>query len=137
MVGTMQIKTPVCQDLKALQACVGSEVYCSDWESVMQDRITQFAQATGDYQWIHVDPIKARQDSPYGETVAHGFFTLALLGKYYELFLPALLPFCDIGINYGLERVRFTQVVIAGSKVRGRFVLRSLLFYAELKAWQR
>lgn len=125
MASSIMSAVRVCEDLTTLQACVGTEVYCSDWETITQDRVTQFAQVTGDLQWIHVDPIKARQDSPYGGTIAHGFFTLALLGKYYELFLPQLLPFCDIAINYGLDRVRFTQAVCVGSKVRGRFLLQS------------
>ncbi|MDE2398053.1 MAG: MaoC family dehydratase, partial [Burkholderiales bacterium] len=78
---------------------------------------------TGDFQWIHVDVARARAESPYGGTIAHGFLTLSLLGKFYEDYLGAALPFCDRGINYGLDRVRFTQPVNSGARVRARLVL--------------
>lgn len=114
---------PTCSDVQALQAQAGCEVYASDWIEVGQERIDRFAEATGDFQWIHVDRGRAARSSPFGGTIAHGFLTLSLLGKCYEDFLPALLPFCDVGVNYGLNKVRFTQPVRAGSRVRGRFRL--------------
>jgi acyl dehydratase len=112
-----------CENVADLRAQVGRDVYLSDWVLVDQARIDRFAEATGDYQWIHVDPARAAAESPFGGTIAHGFLTLSLLGKFYEDFLPALLPFCDVGVNYGLNKVRFTQPVRAGSRVRGRFRL--------------
>lgn len=112
-----------CRDVDELYALVGREVYTGDWIEVDQQRIDRFAQATGDFQWIHVDPQRAAKSSPFGSTIAHGFLTLSLLGKCYEDFLPALLPFCDVGVNYGLNKVRFTCPVCAGSRVRGRFRL--------------
>lgn len=110
-------------DAAALRSALGQEVCVTDWVMVDQARIDTFAQATGDFQWIHVDPARAAQESPYGGTIAHGFLTLSLLGKFYEDYLPRALPFCDIGLNYGLNKLRFTAPVRAGSRVRGRFVL--------------
>ncbi len=103
---------------------VGQQVFLTDWVTISQKRIDLFAEATEDYQWIHVDPERAAKSSPFGGTIAHGFLTLSLLGKFYEAHLS--LPFCAMGINYGLNKVRFTQPVKAGSQVRGRFVLSTL-----------
>lgn len=103
---------------------VGQEVFLTDWVMITQERINQFAQATGDFQWIHVDAQRAAKSSPFGSTIAHGFLTLSLLGKFYEDHLS--LPFCKMGINYGLNKVRFTQPVRVNSQVRGRFVLSKL-----------
>jgi len=100
----------------------GSEVCVTGWVTIDQARIDQFARATGDFQWIHVDVERAKA-SPAGGTIAHGFLTLSLLGQFYEGYLPDALPFCDVGINYGLNRVRFTHPVPVDSRVRGRFVL--------------
>ncbi len=102
---------------------IGEEVCVTDWVGVGQERIDLFAQATGDFQWIHVDVEAAAKSSPYGGTIAHGFLTLSLLGKFYEDYLTYALPFCDMGVNYGLNKVRFTNPVRSGSRVRGRFVL--------------
>ena len=107
----------------AVHLAVGREVCVTDWLEIGQDRIDKFAEATGDYQWIHVDPERARAEGPYGGTIAHGFLTLSLLGKFYEDYLMPALPFCDMGLNYGLNRVRFTQPVRVNSRVRARFVL--------------
>ena len=110
--------------LDDLRRSVGRQVFLSDWVRMDQKRIDLFAQATEDYQWIHVDPERAARSSSFGGTIAHGFLTLSLLGKFYEQFLS--LPFCEMGINYGLNKVRFTQPVRAGGQVRGRFVLSRL-----------
>ncbi len=106
--------------LAELQDMVGQELGVSDWLEVTQQRIDQFAQATGDHQWIHVDPARAA-DGPYGATVAHGFLTLSMI--------PALadsafgLDDVRMGINYGLNRVRFPGPVRVGSLIRARFKL--------------
>lgn len=110
--------------LEKLRAQVDKEVVVTEWVLVSQERIDQFAQATGDFQWIHVDSARAARESPFGGTIAHGFLTLSLLGKFYHDDID--LPFCDVGINYGLNKVRFTNPVPAGSRVRGRFVLAKL-----------
>ncbi len=101
---------------------VGQEIAVSPWVEVTQDRIQAFADATGDHQWIHVDGERARA-SPYGATIAHGFLTLSLLVKLAE----AAFHLSDkaMGINYGLNRVRFPAPVPSGSRVRGRFALAS------------
>jgi acyl dehydratase len=110
--------------LDDVRSRVGQEVFLTDWVTITQERIDQFAQATGDFQWIHVDSERAAKSSPFGCTIAHGFLTLSLLGKFYEAHLS--LPFCEMGINYGLNKVRFTQPVRVNSQVRGRFVLAKL-----------
>jgi acyl dehydratase len=110
--------------LADLQTQVGQEIGVSDWITVDQQRIDLFAQATGDHQWIHVDPVKAAQ-GPFGKTIAHGFLTLSLLP---ELFAHAFdVRDVRMGVNYGLNKVRFTAPVPSGSRVRGRFVLREYL----------
>lgn len=106
-----------------LRRAVGREVCTTDWLTIDQRRIDLFAEATGDFQWIHVDPVRAAADSPYGGTIAHGFLTLSLLGQWYEDYLSEALPFCDMGLNYGLNKLRFTRPVPVDSRVRGRFVL--------------
>ncbi|MDH4053265.1 MAG: MaoC family dehydratase [Rubrivivax sp.] len=107
--------------LAELQALVGREIGVSDWVRLDQPRIDLFAQATGDHQWIHVDPARAA-GGPFGATVAHGFLTLSLLP---EMSAGAFhIDDVRMGINYGLDRVRFPAPVRVGSRLRGRFVLR-------------
>lgn len=110
--------------LEKLRAQVGKEVVVTEWVLVSQERIDQFAQATGDLQWIHVNTERSAVESPFGGTIAHGFLTLSLLGKFYLDDID--IPFCDVGVNYGLNKVRFTNPVRANSRVRGRFVLTQL-----------
>jgi len=106
--------------IRDLESRVGQEIAQSPWVDMPQERINLFAQATEDYQWIHVDPQKAKQ-SPYGTTIAHGFLTLSMLPKLIE----STFEFSDrkMGVNYGLNKVRFTAPVPAGAKIRGRFTL--------------
>jgi acyl dehydratase len=104
-----------------LKEWVGKEVAATDWLAVTQERIDEFAAATGDDQWIHVDRGRAARESPYGTTVAHGFLTLSLLP--YLMREAVDLQGARMGINYGLNRVRFTGPVPAGSRVRARFRL--------------
>lgn len=108
--------------LTDLQRMIGREVSVSDWVEVTQERISRFAEATGDRQWIHVDPERARKESPYKSTIAHGFLTLSLLSV---MAAGVRLPNTRLAINYGLERVRFPSAVLSGSKIRGRFTLKS------------
>lgn len=126
-VNTDGVLHPVpCADVAAVRAQIGQEIYRSDWLAFDQARIDRFAEATGDFQWIHVDTARAAQHSPYGGTIAHGFLTLSILGQFYEEFLPDWLPFCHLGLNYGLNKVRFMQPVRTGSRVRARFVLQQV-----------
>ena len=106
--------------LRSLESRVGQEVGVSPWVEIPQSRIDQFAEATGDFQWIHVDQEKAK-NSPFGGTIAHGFLTLSMLPKLTE----STFEFSDrrMGVNYGLNKVRFTAPVPAGAKIRGRFTL--------------
>ena len=100
----------------ALLEAVGTQFGPTDWLAIEQKRIDGFADATGDHQWIHVDPVRA-QAGPFGVTIAHGYLTLSLV----SLFLPKLLRVnCRMGINYGLDKVRFPTHVPVGSRVRGR-----------------
>ena len=106
--------------LKDLARRVGEEVGVSPWVEVTQARIDEFARATDDFQWIHVDPARASK-SHFGGTVAHGYLTLSLLPKLAESTID--LSERRMGVNYGLNKVRFTAPVPAGSRIRGRFKL--------------
>ena len=113
--------SPPMNDITQLHLHVGQEVGVSPWFEVGQERIDQFASAVVDPQWIHIDPERARRDSPYGGTIAHGFLTLSLLSHLLESSID--VSRMKMGVNYGLNRVRFTDAVPAGSRIRGRFVL--------------
>ena len=106
--------------LRDLASRVGEEIAVSPWLDITQERIDTFAKAVGDFQWIHVDPERAAK-SPFGTTIAHGFLTLSVLSHLSEL----TFSFADrkMGINYGLNKVRFTSPVPSGSRVRARFTL--------------
>jgi acyl dehydratase len=94
----------------------GKHLGYSEWLKIEQDRINQFADATGDHQWIHVDPVRAK-DGPFGACIAHGYLTLSLV----NMFLPQIVEVRGIrmGVNYGCDRVRFPSPVKVGSKIRG------------------
>ncbi len=111
--------------IEELRSLRGKEVAISDWFEVTQDRINMFAEATGDHQWIHVDVDRARKESPYGTTIAHGFLTLSLLSHLMSQTVLIELPI-KMGINYGLNKVRFPAAVPAGSKIRARAVLQTV-----------
>jgi len=106
--------------ISELESRVGQELAVSPWMEIAQDRIDLFAKATEDFQWIHLDQERAKQ-SPFGGTIAHGFLTLSLLPKLTD----SALEITDrkMGVNYGLNKVRFTAPVPSGSKIRGRFTL--------------
>lgn len=107
----------VLDGLDQVRAAVGRHLGHSDWFEVTQERVDLFAEATGDFQWIHVDPDRAAAESPYGGTIAHGYLTLALT----NLFLPQIVEVRGVamGVNYGANRVRFPAPVVVGSRVRG------------------
>ena len=114
----------VIENFDQLKQMVGREVGVSEWLDVTQERIDAFADATDDRQWIHTDSLRARRDSPYRATVAHGFLTLSLLSNFWRqaVIMPAR---STMTINYGLNRVRFPAPVPAGSRIRARFGLQS------------
>jgi acyl dehydratase len=119
MTNSLVLPTP-----QALAEFIGRELAVSDWVEVTQQRIQQFAEATGDQQWIHTDAERARKESPYGTTIAHGFLTLSLVSQMMEQVVR--VGGVRLAINYGLNRVRFPAAVRAGSKIRARFNLQSL-----------
>jgi acyl dehydratase len=110
--------------LTDLQPLVGQEIAVSDWHMVTQDDINSFAGLTHDEQWIHVNPVRAAAESPYGVTIAHGFFTLSLISYLHGGAVQIKQGFRHV-INYGLNRVRFPAPVPAGTRVRSRSVLQS------------
>jgi acyl dehydratase len=116
--------TLVLASLQSLKDYVGREVALTGWLRVTQERILQFAEATGDRQWIHVDPERAQRESPYGATIAHGFLTLSLMSHFMSeaIQLPGEVRQT---INYGLNRVRFPAPVRAGENIRARVRLQS------------
>lgn len=99
-----------------LEGAVGTRLGESEWLTIDQDRINLFADATGDHQWIHVDPVKAKEGS-FGTTIAHGYLTLSLV----NMFLPEIVDVQGIsmGVNYGCEKIRFPSAVKVDSRVRG------------------
>ena len=101
-------------------ACIGQEVSVTDWIEVTQAQIDLFADATGDHQWIHIDPSRAAQ-GPFGSTIAHGFLTLSLLPMFFQRTI--VMRDVKMGVNYGLNRVRFMAPVRVGSRLRGHFKL--------------
>ena len=111
----------VIADVAQFKPLIGTEVAVTDWFTVSQKRIDGFADATEDRQWIHVDRERAAAESPYGTTVAHGFLSLSLLP--YLLGQAIEIQGTRLGINYGLNRVRFTGPLPSGSRVRARFRL--------------
>lgn len=109
---------------------LGQEIGVTNWFPVSQDRIQQFADVTGDPQWIHVDVERAQRESPFKTTIAHGFLTLSLLPQ----FTPQVLQIKNgvrMGINYGLNRLRFVSPVRSGARIRARYMLQSLKEFGE------
>jgi acyl dehydratase len=111
--------------LHELRTKVGQEIGVSDWRSVTQSEIDQFAQVTGDHQWIHIDPERALRESPYGTTIAHGFLTVSLLSQFIDEAVDLAGDF-KLRVNYGFNRLRFTGAVPSGARIRGRFTLQSI-----------
>ena len=108
------------ESLDALAACVGQEVAVSDWITITQQQVNLFAEATGDHQWIHVDPERAKA-GPFGGPIAHGFLTLSLLPQFFASAFT--IAQTRMSVNYGLNKVRFTSPVPVGSRLRARMSL--------------
>jgi acyl dehydratase len=113
------------ETLQSLRDLVGREIAVTEWLPVTQERIQQFADATEDQQWIHVDRERAQRESPHGTTIAHGFLTLSLLSRFMKQAIQ-IRSGIRMSVNYGLNRVRFPSPVRADSNIRVRFTLRSL-----------
>jgi acyl dehydratase len=107
-------------DVSDLRQHLGQEIAVSDWFEMSQDRIARFAETTEDRQWIHLDAARAATESPYRTTIAHGFLTLSMISALLRNAIR--LPTQRMGINYGLNRVRFMAAVPSGARIRGRFV---------------
>jgi acyl dehydratase len=110
--------------LDSLRGLVGQEAGLSDWLEISQAKIDAFAEVTGDRQWIHLDQGRARAESPYGTTVAHGFLTLALISQLHSQVVQ--VAGYSRAINYGLNRVRFPAAVPSGSRIRTRSTLEAV-----------
>ena len=110
----------VFQTLSELTGLVGQEVAVSDWITITQEQVNQFAEATGDHQWIHVDVERARS-GPFGAPIAHGFLTLSLIPRFFAAALE--IREVGMGVNYGLNKVRFMAPVPVGSRLRARLKL--------------
>jgi acyl dehydratase len=109
----------VLKNLQALKESVGKEIGVTEWFSVTQERIAQFAEATEDRQWIHVDAARAERESPYGATIAHGFLTLSLISQFVHEVMR-IEGGVRLAVNYGLNRVRFPAAVRVNSRIRAR-----------------
>jgi len=114
----------IASTMESMKEQLGKEIFLSDWKEVTQEQINQFADATGDHQWIHVDVEKAT-NGPFGKPIAHGFLTLAQL-PFFGNQMPLRYEGKKMGINYGLNKVRFLNPVLVGSKIRDRIVLSGL-----------
>jgi acyl dehydratase len=110
--------------IEELKSLIGQEVSVSEWVEITQERVQLFADATGDHQWIHLDVDRSRKESPYGGTIAHGFLTLSLLPML--MHSAVSMPAFKMGVNYGLNKVRFPAPVPVGRQVRGRMTLMSV-----------
>jgi acyl dehydratase len=116
----LMVETP-----SSLNNFVGREIALTDWLTVTQERIRQFAEATEDRQWIHMDRERAQRESPYGTTIAHGFLTLSLVSHFMGQAIQ-IRSGVRMGINYGMNRVRFPSAVRADSQIRARVSLHSV-----------
>jgi len=110
----------VINGLDELRSLTGQEIGVSDWTPVTQDMINRFADVTGDHQWIHVDVERARRETPFGSTIAHGFLTVSLLAELSRQTIEVRGDF-KMRINYGFNKLRFVSPVPAGSRIRARF----------------
>jgi acyl dehydratase len=114
----------IVESVDGIKSFVGKEIGVSDWLVIAQDRINAFADATGDRQWIHLDAERAKRESPFGKTLAHGFLTLSLISHLMQQAVQ-IRTGSRLAVNYGLNRVRFPAPVREGSRIRGHFTLAS------------
>jgi acyl dehydratase len=115
----------VINGLDELRSLIGREAGVSDWMEVSQDLINRFADVTGDHQWIHVDPERAKRETPFGSTIAHGFLTVSLLPQLSQRTITVKGDY-KMRINYGFNRLRFVSPVRAGSRIRARFMAQKV-----------
>jgi acyl dehydratase len=115
----------VINGIEELKTLTGQEVGVSDWLPVTQEMIDCFADVTGDHQWIHVDPERAKRETPFGSTIAHGFLTVSLLPQLSQQTITVKGDY-KMRINYGFNRLRFVSPVRAGSRIRARFTAQKV-----------
>jgi acyl dehydratase len=132
----MNVQAPLSVSFDDLKSRIGQEIGVSSWKVIDQDRIDRFAAVTEDLQFIHVDPQRALAETPFGGTIAHGFLTLSLLSAMGREALPTLRN-RTMGINYGLDRVRFLSPVPVEARVRGRFTLSDMSMRSATQAMLR
>ena len=120
----MRMPPTVFTSVADLERMRGQRVGESAWRTITQALVDEFAHVSGDHQWIHVDPERARRESPFGTTVAHGFLTLSLLSSMAAEVYS--LPTARLGLNYGFDRVRFVSPVPVGSEIRGTFAIEDV-----------
>lgn len=111
--------------LETAKQLIGEEVGVSPWLEITQARVNQFAEATGDFQFIHIDPERAKAETAFGGSIAHGFLTLSLLSMLSAQSSTVKIEGCRVSINYGLDKVRFMNPVKVGCRIRARFTLMS------------
>jgi acyl dehydratase len=124
-VGNVEILMPKLVTLEEAQAYVGKEVGITSWLEITQEKVNQFAEATGDFQFIHIDEERAKRETPFGGTIAHGFLTLSLLSMLSAQTDAIKIKGVKVSINYGLDKVRFITPVRVGRRIRARFELMS------------
>ena len=117
------------ENLTALSEMVGHNFPPTEWQEVRQDMINDFASATGDHQWIHIDQERASKESPFGKTIAHGFMSVSFLPKLIEGLME--IDSVKMGLNYGMDRLRFPQAVPVGSQLRAHVTLAQCEPYAQ------
>ena len=111
---------------ETIESAIGQEIGVSEWYEITQDNVNKFADVTSDHQFIHIDPDKAAQ-TPFGGTIAHGFYTLSLLSHFAESGCGVAVEGTKMGVNYGCDKLRFIQPVRVGSRIRGRSVLTAAI----------
>ena len=121
----MNVRAEPPASVEALKAQVGKEIGVSAWHEITQGMIDRFAEVTDDPQFIHIDPVRAKAETEFGGTIAHGFLTLSLLSVFGREAVPPIAG-RKHGINYGFDRVRFMAPVKSGARVRGRFTLKEV-----------
>jgi acyl dehydratase len=119
------MSTRVVNGIEELKSLTGQEVGASDWITVTQEMIDRFADVTGDHQWIHVDPERAKRETPFGSTIAHGFLTVSLLPQLSQQAMTVRGDF-KMRINYGFNRLRFVSPVLANARIRARFTAQKV-----------
>jgi acyl dehydratase len=119
------MKPRVVNGIEEFKSLTGQEVGVSDWLTVTQEMIDRFADVTGDHQWIHVDPERAKRETPFGSTIAHGFLTVSLLPQLSQQAVAVRGDF-KMRINYGFNRLRFVSPVRSGSRIRARFTAQKV-----------